>query len=234
MIVTHRALLALMLTLSLALWGGCSPASLDLNDDDDDASGDDDDASGDDDASDDDASDDDTGDDDVSDDDTGDDDASDDDVSDDDDDDHLQCGPYVPPPAGQESRVYSGDGVLQISNDWYWVGCEVLRYFDTNGQLDCELLWEVEGYYYDWDEGAMEARYYLEFTVDSVNSTCTIGENDWEQIWYYRTIFDWDHDEMDIYYDHEEWGDGSFWSVANIVDNGNTAPFDYISGVFTN
>jgi len=207
---------------------------LDLNEDDDDASGDDDDASGDDDdASDDDTGDDDTGDDDTGDDDTADDDTGDDDVADDDEP-QVQCGPYVPPPAGQESRVYSGEGVLQISNDWYWVGCEVLRRFDANGQLDCELVWDVEGYYYDWDEGDQEARYHLQFYADDTSSTCNIGEDDWEQTWYYRTIFDWDHDEMDIYYDNEEWGDGSFWSVANIVDNGNAAPFDYISDVFTN
>ncbi len=225
-------LVALLLAVLLPL--GCAGQLLTNDDDDagdDDAADDDaaDDDAGDDDAGDDDAGDDDAGDDDAGDDDAGDDDAGDDDAGDDDAGPQVQCGPYQPP--GGEGRVFSGEGELEIVNDWWWQGCEVERRFGPGGVLDCELLWSVEGGYYAWDPMSWTARYELFFEADHAQSTCPIGPDEEQQTWYYRTQFDWDHDEMDIWFSESEWDNGTFWSTAHVVDNGSVAPFSYVTGV---
>ena len=226
------------LVLAALIAAGCGAGQLNVNDDDDMSGDDDDDSAGDDDdvADDDDAvgdDDDAVGDDDDA---VGDDDdavGDDDDVSDDDDDvPQVECGPYQAPPPGQGGRVFSGEGVLEINNDWWWVGCEVERRFDPDGSLDCEIVWEVQGYYYDWDAGDWTARYELAFEADHGGSTCAIQPDEEHQTWYYIASFDWNQDEMELGYTTNPWGNGQFWAVADIEDQGNHAPFSYVTDLW--
>jgi len=220
----------LLFTLCIAtlLASGCGPGHLSFDD------GNPDDDTGDDDVADDDASDDDTGDDDASDDDTGDDDAGDDDVADDDtgDDDatpQVDCGPFEPPPAGEASRVFSGEGSLDVFAGWWWAGCEVERRFAADGSLECELVWEVEGDYYAWDQNSMTARYELEFDADEGASTCTVEPDEQHQTWYYTATFHWGAGEMELGFSSDPWGNSTPWATADIEDQGDHAPFSYVT-----
>ncbi len=240
---------ALFFAFTLGFWTlGCPvPGQLLIFDDDDDASGadddddiadddtGDDDTADDDDTGDDDTGDDDTGDDDtVGDDDTGDDDTGDDDDTADDDDDSVpmvDCGPYVAPNQMGELRAYAGAGALQITQNWHWVGCEVERRFD-DGQLECEILWDVAGDYYDWDENSMTALYELEFAVDEDASTCPLEPDHHHQQWYYSAEFDWDHGLMHLAYSQSPWNNFQSWASAEITEQGATAPFQYRTDFF--
>ncbi len=228
-----RLIPAVLLTSAIALLGaGCPvPGQLLIIDDDDDDAADDDDATGDDDTGDDDTGDDDTGDDDTGDDDTGDDDTGDDDTGDDDSAPMVDCGPFALPNQMGELRAYAGEGALQINQNWLWNGCEVERRF-VDGQLDCEILWEVNGEYYHWDESSMTALYELEFEVDEDASTCPLEPDHHEQLWYYAAEFDWGDGQMHLAYSHEPWDDFQGWATADISEQGATAPFSYRTDFF--
>jgi len=195
--------------------------------DDDDSVGDDDDSVGDDDDS--------VGDDDDS---LGDDDDSvgddDDSVGDDDDvePDHVDCGPWVVPSTGNdEVRVFSGDAFLELTNSgWVWVGCEVERYFDSSGNLDCENYWLVGGQMTQWDGGATAAEYYLEFTIQGGPTACGDGEN---EDWRYLVDYDFPASTLDLSWANADGGGWSLWSEAPFVMNGNQTEveFEYITEV---
>ena len=201
--------------------------------DDDDSLGDDDDSVGDDDDS--------VGDDDDS---VGDDDDSvpgddDDSVPGDDDDDvepeHVDCGPWVVPSTGNnEVRVFSGDALLELtSNGWVWTGCEVERYFDSSGNLDCENHWLVGGQMTQWDTGATAAEYYLEFSIQGGPTACGAGEDE-DEAWRYLVDYDFAAATLDLSWANANGGGGwSLWSEAPFVINGDQSEveFEYITDV---
>ncbi len=142
----------------------------------------------------------------------------------------VDCGPYEPPSSA--GSVYSGEGELLMVEDWWWDGCEVERRFEGSGTLDCEILYAVEGYYYDWEEWSMTAWYALDFRADQGESTCSLEE--WERRYtvYYEASFDWDHDEMELSWSDNANGGFDHFATAEIGQSGNVAPFSYISGLF--
>ncbi len=222
----------LLFVLLLFVLAGCHGSLSFVLADDDDAVGDDDDSVGDDDDSvgDDDGS---VGDDDDStagdDDDStpGDDDDStpgDDDDStpgDDDDDEpeHVDCGPWVTPQAGDgEVRVFSGEASLQeTSAGWVWEGCEVERFFESSGALDCENLWEASGSMTNWDSGAQAAEYLLEFTYQQGPTSCG-GEGD--EDWRYLVDYDFGASTLELYWANPGGGNWTSWASAPFVMNG--------------
>ena len=210
----------LVLLLALAFPACHGSLSIDIGDDDDSA-GDDDDAVGDDDDSvgDDDDS---VGDDDDS---VGDDDDSvgddDDSVGDDDDSvdqDHVDCGPWVVPSAGAgEVRIFSGDVLLQeTSGGWVWDGCEVERYFDASGALDCENHWVVTGSMIDWDGGDQAAEYFLEFAIQSGPTACG---DEGDDAWRYLVDYDFGAGTLELYWANANQGGWNEWADAPFVMN---------------
>ncbi len=142
----------------------------------------------------------------------------------------VDCGPYEPPASA--GSVFSGEGALDMRDDWWWDGCEVERRFGGGGTLDCEILYAVEGYYYAWDERDMTAWYMLDFRANQGESTCALEE--WERRYtvYYQAAFDWDHDEMELAWGESSNGNFSPFATAEIRQEGNEAPFSYISELF--
>ena len=196
--------------------------------DDDDSVGDDDDSVGDDDDS--------VGDDDDS---VGDDDDSvgddDDSVGDDDDvvePEHVDCGPWVVPSVGDaEVRVFSGDVFLEFTNGvWVWDGCEVERFFDGSGNLDCENHWLVEGLMTQWNAGATSAEYYLEFSIQDGPTAC--GDEE-DENWRYLVDYDFVATTLNLSWANADGGAWSPWAEAPYVINGaqTEVEFEYITDV---
>lgn len=170
--------------------------------DDDSAVGDDDDAVGDDDV-------------------VGDDDdvvGDDDDVVGDDDDQptgpKVDCGPYEPT---EDGRIWNGEATLQADSAgvWQWRGCEVERWFNDDGELRCEALFEVEGEMFA-TQGEV-ARYWLEFRYDADASWCAEDGDFGDAEWMYRIDWGQQDDVMEIRYGEEQWTDLErleFWAWA--------------------
>lgn len=226
----HR-LLVLLLALAVPACHGTLNIELgdddDSSSDDDDAVGDDDDSVGDDDDS--------VGDDDDS---VGDDDDStpgDDDDSVGDDDDATDpvggdCGPLVTPSAGDGAvRIFSGEAFLQeTSAGWGWEGCEVERFFDGSGALDCENHWLVTGSMVNWDIGAQAAEYYLEFAIQPGPTACgDEGDEDWR----YLVDYDFGASTLELYWANANGGGWNSWAEAPFVMNGaqTQVEFEYVT-----
>jgi hypothetical protein len=142
----------------------------------------------------------------------------------------VECGPWsVPSGAGS---VFSGEGNLQEGRNWRWESCEVERRFDAAGRLQCELLWQVQGGYYEWDPGDMTAWYELMFTADETQSTCPVSGAERLITQYYQAEFNWDAEEMVLGRASSWNGTFSYFATADITLQDANHPFEYVSVLF--
>lgn len=85
------------------------------------------------------------------------------------------CGPYNPPGPNQTGQtIYriTGSATLRSTgfNSFAWSGCEVARYFDATGELECETVYEVSG----TGEGTFSGFVYeVDIEVDRAETSCT-------------------------------------------------------------
>jgi hypothetical protein len=142
----------------------------------------------------------------------------------------VDCGPVGT--FSSAGSAWSGEGTLDMRDDWWWDGCEVERRYTSGGALDCEALYSVEGYYYGWDQGSWTAWYELEFRADPDQSTCVL--EDWERRYtvYYQAAFNWNQGEMVLHWGSSSNGNFEYFTTADIREQGQEAPFEYISDLF--